>query len=84
MSAKKSYRIPAMTYTPPPPDQLTDEDVRWAKIVLRSVDGLAAFAEARAEGDDAWMGMQLMLEELAKTVKSIVEDFEERLKGGAE
>lgn len=84
MSKPRKIRIPATTYTEPPPDQISDEDVRWAKIVLRSVDGLASFAEARAEGDDAWMGMQLMLEELAKTVKSIVEDFEERMKGGAE
>ena len=82
MSVKKKIRIPATTYNAPSPEELTGEDVRWAQIVLRSIDGLAAIAEAHAEAcETEWLGMQCLLEDLRETQKGIVEDFENRIGG---
>lgn len=59
-----------------------EEDRHWLELIRRQVDGLAAFAEARAEGcESVWMGMQGLLEELKDTVKMMVEDLDKRLKG---
>jgi hypothetical protein len=69
-----------LDYTEPDPKLLTDEDIRWAKIAKRSVDGLAAIAEAHAEAcDKEWMGMQYLLEDLRETIDTIVQDFASRL-----
>lgn len=76
----KQKKIKLGTYTPPDPALVSEEDIRWVEIVRRSVDGLAAFAEAQGEScDSAWMGMQYMLEELRTTLDTIVEDFKQRI-----
>jgi hypothetical protein len=68
-------------YKRPPPDVLNSEDVRWLEIVRRTVDGLAAMAEAMAEGcDTEWIAMQSSLETLRDTVDSILKDYKERIK----
>jgi hypothetical protein len=64
-----------------PPDVLNSEDVRWVEIVRRSVDGLAAMAEAMAEGcESEWMGMLYSLLTLRDTVDSVLKDYKERIK----
>lgn len=58
------------------------EDRRWLVLIQRQVDGLAAFAEARAEGcESVWMGMQGLLEELKDTLKTMIENVDMRMKG---
>ena len=62
------------------PDILTDEDLRWAEIVRRSVDGLAAIAEGNAEGcDTEWMAMQYGLLSVCAIVDSIIKDYKQRI-----
>lgn len=64
-----------------PPDVLCSEDVRWVEIVRRTVDGLAAMAEAQAEGcESEWMGMFYSLDTLRDTVDGILKDYKERIK----
>ena len=63
-------------------DVLCSEDVRWMEIVRRTVDGLAAMAEAKAEGCDTdWIAMQASLETLRDyIVDGIIIDYKERMK----
>lgn len=68
-------------YKMPPPIHLTDEDVRWAEVVRRSVDGLAAIAESNAEGCDvSWLAMEYGLESVRDLLDQILKDFTERIK----
>ena len=65
----------------PPAHVLSSEDVRWLNMVRRTVDGLAAMAEAMAEGcDTEWIAMQSSLETLRDTVDSILKDYKDRIK----
>jgi hypothetical protein len=67
-------------YKRPPPDVLNSEDVRWLEIVRRTVDGLAAMAEAMAEGcEREWMAMLYSLESLRETVGEILKDYKTRI-----
>lgn len=69
----------------PPPIHLTDEDVRWTEMVRRSVDGLAAIAEANSEGcDTEWLAMLYGLGSVCDTLDNILKNYKERIEGGAE
>lgn len=62
------------------PIKLTHEDLRWVKIISRSIDGLAAIAEANAEGcDTEWMAMQYSLEAVKNIMDSVMADFKDRM-----
>lgn len=67
----------------PPPNQLTAEDVHWVETVRRSVDGLAAIADANADGcATEWFAMVYGLESVRNILEGILKDYEERIEGG--
>ena len=67
-----------------PTDVLNSEDVRWAELLRRSIDGLAAIAEAQAEGcETEWVAMHNGLETVLDIFDGIIKDYKERI-GGAE
>ena len=64
------------------PLMLTEEDVRWVEIVRRSLDGLAAIAEANAEGlETEWCAMHYSLLSVREIVDDIIEDMRNRMEG---
>lgn len=65
------------------PDCLTAEDLRWAEIVRRSIDGLAAIAEAYAESCETdWCAMHYGLESVRAIIDDTIKSYKERI-GGA-
>ncbi len=68
----------------PPPNQLTAEDIHWAETVRRAVDGLAAIADANADGcATEWLAMVYGLESVRHILDDTLKDYEERIEGGA-
>lgn len=69
-----------MSYKPPPKIHLLEEDVEWIERVRRTIDGLAAHAEAYSTGcKQEWLAVEYMCRSLKDTVDGIITDYKERL-----
>lgn len=63
------------------PRLITEKDIRWEENLLRIVSGLAALAEAYAEGSNTELkALHYSLESLRELMKDSVEDLRERMK----
>ena len=59
---------------------VAEEDLRWLEIIRRSIDGLAAIAEANAYGcETEWLAMQYGLEAARDIIDGTIEEFKNRL-----